>query len=108
MKLSKQATPPLFVYGLSKCFGSACHQAGTIQRFSPWVFAALLSGVLGCSEAPPPAVETVRSIRTITVSEPASGRVRRFSGMVEAADTAGVGFEVPGTVQEVNVGYARQ
>ena len=103
MKLSKQATPPLFVYGLSKCFGSACHQAGTIQRFSPWVFAALLSGVLGCSEAPPPAVETVRSIRTITVSEPASGRVRRFSGMVEAADTAGVGFEVPGTVQEVNV-----
>ena len=56
-----------------------------------------------CSEPPPPSVETVRSIRTVTVSEPASGKMRRFSGVVEAADNANLSFEVPGNVQVVNV-----
>lgn len=53
-------------------------------------------------EVPPP-VETVRAIRTITVSEPATGQMRRFSGVVEAADTSSISFEVPGNVQEVKV-----
>jgi RND family efflux transporter MFP subunit len=39
----------------------------------------------------------------VTVSEPASGKVRRFSGVVEAADTSNISFEVPGNVQAVNV-----
>jgi RND family efflux transporter MFP subunit len=56
-----------------------------------------------CSEPPPPAVESIRSIRTVTVSEPASGKMRRFSGVVEAADTSNISFEVPGNVQAVNV-----
>ena len=56
-----------------------------------------------CSEPPPPPVETIRAIRSITVSEPASGKMRRFSGVVEAADTSNISFEVPGNVQTVNV-----
>jgi RND family efflux transporter MFP subunit len=59
-----------------------------------------------CAEEPPPAVETIRAVRTTTVLEPASGRVRRFSGLVEAADTSSISFEVTGIIQsmEVDVG----
>ena len=64
------------------------------------LFSVLL---IACSEPPPPPVETVRAIRTVTVSEPASGKMRRFSGVVEAADTSNISFEVPGNVQEVKV-----
>jgi len=67
----------------------------------PLVF--LISAVTACNEEPPPLIETVRSIRTITVSEPASGKLRRFSGVVEAADTSSLSFEVPGNVQKVKV-----
>jgi len=63
----------------------------------------LVSAVAACSEPPPPLTETVRTIRTITVSEPASGKMRRFSGVVEAATTTSLSFEVPGNVQEVKV-----
>lgn len=62
-----------------------------------------LSLLTACGEPPPPPAETVRAIRTITVSEPASGKMRRFSGVVEAADTSNIGFEVPGNVQAVKV-----
>ena len=64
----------------------------------------LLATVLtACSEPPPPPTEAIRAIRTITVAEPASGKIRRFSGVVEAADTSSISFEVPGNVQKVNV-----
>ena len=63
----------------------------------------LLPLFLACTEELPPPVETVRAIRTITVAEPASGKMRRFSGVVEAADTSNISFEVPGNVQEVKV-----
>ena len=56
-----------------------------------------------CGEEPPPPTETVRAIRTVTVAEPASGKSRRFSGVVEAASTSSLSFEVPGNVQEVKV-----
>lgn len=56
-----------------------------------------------CSEEVPPPTETVRAIRTITVSEPASGKARRFSGIVEAATTSNLSFEVPGNVKSVAV-----
>jgi RND family efflux transporter MFP subunit len=68
----------------------------------------LLGAVLlsACAEEPPPPVETIRAVRTSTVLEPASGRSRRFSGIVEAADTSSISFEVTGIVQsmEVDVG----
>ena len=63
----------------------------------------LASMIIACSEPPPPLSETVRAIRTVTVSEPASGKMRRFSGVVEAATTSSISFEVPGNVQEVKV-----
>jgi multidrug efflux system membrane fusion protein len=42
-------------------------------------------------------------IKTITVNEIASGRIRKFSGVIEAADKSSVSFEVAGNVQEVRV-----
>ena len=59
--------------------------------------------VSGCAEPPPPNIETIRAVRTITVLEPASGRARRFSGAVEAADTSSISFEVTGIVQSIEV-----
>ena len=73
------------------------------QRSGVLSLVVLLSLLTACNEPPPPPVETVRAIRTITVSEPASGKMRRFSGVVEAADTSNISFEVPGNVQAVNV-----
>lgn len=61
----------------------------------------LVSLLTACGEEPPPPTETVRAIRTIAVAEPASGKMRRFSGVVEAASTSSLSFEVPGNVQEV-------
>ena len=73
------------------------------QRLKSLSLIILISSVAACSETPPPLVETVRAIRTITVTEPASGKMRRFSGVVEAATTSSISFEVPGNVQEVKV-----
>ncbi|MEP5763327.1 MAG: efflux RND transporter periplasmic adaptor subunit [Halieaceae bacterium] len=56
-----------------------------------------------CSEPPVPPTEVIRSVRTTVVSEPASGKLRRYSGVVEAASTSNLSFEVPGNVQEVLV-----
>ena len=56
-----------------------------------------------CGQEPPPPVEAIRAIKTITVTEIASGRIRKFSGVIEAADKSSVSFEVAGNVQEVRV-----
>jgi len=67
--------------------------------------AALLT-VFACRKEPPPPVERIRAIKAITVAERASGRVRKFSGVIEPADKSSISFEVSGNVQEVliNVG----
>ena len=57
----------------------------------------------GCQEPPPPPVETIRAIKTITVTERATGQIRKFSGLVEAADTSMISFEVSGVTQEIRV-----
>ena len=64
---------------------------------------ALVSMLTACAEETAAPIETVRAIRTVTVAEPASGKARRFSGVVEAASTSSLSFEVPGNVQEVKV-----
>ena len=70
-----------------------------------WLLAVplLVPVLMSCSEPLPPPGEAIRTIRTITVTEPATGKMRRFSGVVEAADTSSISFEVPGNVQEVMV-----
>ena len=54
-----------------------------------------------CTEEPPQPTERIRAIKTVTVAERASGIPRKFSGVVEAADTSALSFEVAGNVQEV-------
>ncbi len=61
------------------------------------------SVLLACSEPPAVPAETVRAIRTFEVGDPAAGMQRRFSGVVEAADTSSISFEVPGNVLAVKV-----
>ncbi|MBW2681754.1 MAG: efflux RND transporter periplasmic adaptor subunit [Deltaproteobacteria bacterium] len=48
-------------------------------------------------------VEQVRSLKTITVSELATGKIRKFSGIVRATDSSNMSFEVSGRVEIVNV-----
>ncbi|MCB2100088.1 MAG: efflux RND transporter periplasmic adaptor subunit [Rhodobacterales bacterium] len=65
----------------------------------------LAGGLLAaCDDPPPPEPTPIRALKTVTVTDPASGRVRRFSGLVEATNTAPLGFQVPGHVVEVAVG----
>ncbi len=75
------------------------HKSGPFILF---LFIVLLA-ISACREAPPPPVERVRAIKTVTVSEHASGRIREFSGVVEAADRSSISFEVSGNVREVRV-----
>ena len=88
--------------------GSCPVSPKTPQRLGVLSLVVLVSALTACKDQPPPPIETVRAIRTITLSEPASGRMRRFSGVVEAADTSSVSFEVPGNVREVKVDVGEQ
>ena len=66
----------------------------------------LLALLTACGPEALPPTESVRAVRTVVVAEPASGRARRLSGLVEAANVTRISFEVSGTVRElrVNVG----
>lgn len=103
MKILNPKTKPMFVNRLLPIVGLFLVLRGASQRFWVLPLVVLVSAITACREQPPPPIETVRAIRTITLSEPASGRMRRFSGVVEAADSSSVSFEVPGNVREVNV-----
>jgi len=74
-------------------------------RTCPMIFSVigLLLALSACREAPPPPIERIRAIKTVTVEERASGRIRKFSGVVEAADSSSISFEVAGNVREVRV-----
>jgi RND family efflux transporter MFP subunit len=64
---------------------------------------SILFTMTACREEPPPVPERIRAIKTITVSEVATGKLRDFSGVVEAADSSSISFEVAGNVQKVKV-----
>lgn len=49
------------------------------------------------------APERVRAIKTFTVTQPAGGQTRSFSGSLAAASTASLSFSVGGTTATVNV-----
>ncbi len=63
---------------------------------------AVILTACGKKEEPPP-VERIRAIKTYTVKEIEAGYIRKFSGVVEAADKSSISFEVSGNVQEVRV-----
>jgi RND family efflux transporter MFP subunit len=48
-------------------------------------------------------VEVVRAIKTITVSEQATEKIFKFSGLVAAVDSSGLSFQVGGQVELVKV-----
>jgi RND family efflux transporter MFP subunit len=64
---------------------------------------SFLLTISACRQEPPPLPERIRAIKTTMVSEQASGRLRTFSGVVEAADRSSISFEVSGNVREVSV-----
>ncbi len=62
----------------------------------------LLFAVAGCKEEKK-VTETIRSIKTLTVSEKPTVQVLNFSGLVKAADSSVLSFEVSGQVSVVLV-----
>lgn len=76
-----------------------------IRFFLCLLLASLLSA---CADEPPPLPEQVRPIRTFTVTEVASGQVRKFSGVIEASDSSSLSFQINGNVQEVPVNQGDQ
>jgi RND family efflux transporter MFP subunit len=62
--------------------------------------------VSGCGGEVGEPVERARAVKTILVTDRASGEMRRFPGTVEPVDNSSLSFEVSGLVQEIraNVG----
>ena len=67
------------------------------------LFLALTGCVLTACKEKVEIVEEIRSLKTITVSEVATGKIRKFSGIVAATDSSNLSFEVGGSVETVNV-----
>ncbi len=59
--------------------------------------------ILTACKAKTEIVEQVRALKTITVSEQATGRIRKFSGIVSATESSDLSFEVSGRVESVHV-----
>lgn len=69
-------------------------------------FGALAIAVLllqACDEPAPAPSERVRAIKHLTVSEPAGGISRTYSGTISAAQSSSLSFAVSGTVAQVDV-----
>ena len=67
------------------------------------LFLAIIGGAVTACKEKTEIVEQVRSLKTITVSEPATGQIRKFSGIVRATDSSNLSFEVGGRVETVHV-----
>ncbi len=74
-------------------------------RYIGLAMTALLGtgSLAACEEEAPEVFEQVRAIKTTTISERASGQLRKFPGVIEAVDTSALSFEVPGNVKELKV-----
>ncbi len=48
-------------------------------------------------------IEEIRTLKTITVTETATGQISKLSGIVRATDSSSLSFEVSGKVETVNV-----
>lgn len=68
------------------------------------IYLSLVSLLISaCGEEVAEPVERVRAVKTILVTERATGEVRRFPGTVEPVDNSSLSFEVAGLVQEIGV-----
>jgi RND family efflux transporter MFP subunit len=67
------------------------------------LFLAIIGGAVTACKEKTEIVEQVRSLKTITVSELATGQIRKVSGIVRATDSADLSFEVSGKVETVDV-----
>jgi RND family efflux transporter MFP subunit len=70
-----------------------------MHRLACLSLATLLIGACGGDVAEP--VEPARAVKTILVSDRASGQMRKFPGTVEPVDNSSLSFEVSGLVQEI-------
>jgi RND family efflux transporter MFP subunit len=53
-------------------------------------------------------IEEIRALKTITVTETATGRISKLPGIVRATDSSSLSFEVSGKVETVNVDIGDQ
>jgi RND family efflux transporter MFP subunit len=91
--------------GTFRRFSSRACASWTLRRFRhswPVLVAALLT-LGGCAEAPPPATDAVRSVKTLVVDAEAVTQQRQIAGVLAASRVAALSFAVPGTVREVLV-----
>ncbi len=72
-------------------------------RLTTLLVTGLALMLTACEEAPDVNPEAVRAVKVFEVSESAGGDIRKFSGKIEAANSASLSFPVSGTVQNINV-----
>jgi RND family efflux transporter MFP subunit len=75
----------------------------TKQTLTPIVWLLCTVFALAACKEKPEIVEVVRAIKTITVKEQPTEKIRKFSGPVAAVDSSGLSFEVSGQVESVKV-----
>ncbi len=70
-------------------------------RLLPFSLASLV--LAACGEEPPEVAEQIRAVKTITITQLATGQVRRYSGIVQATDSSSLSFQVSGNIKSVAV-----
>ena len=68
-----------------------------------WLVPVFVAMLAACGKEEPPTVERIRAIKTHMVKDSEAGLIRKFFGVVEAADKSSISFEVSGNVQDVRV-----
>lgn len=71
-------------------------------RFNLLMAGIFILSLNGCSEAEQNRPEAIRSVKIFEVSRGAGGDVRKFSGKIEAANSANLSFAVAGTVEVIS------
>ncbi len=72
-----------------------------VLRILPFALASLV--LVACGEEPPEVAEQIRAIKTITITQLATGQERKYSGIVQATDSSSLSFQVSGNVKSVAV-----
>ena len=68
------------------------------------ILLGVLAGMLaGCRDEAPPPAEVIRPVRTQKVAAVGGGRVRRFSGVIQAGQESRLSFKVAGTLRALRV-----